>query len=154
MACRAGRAAADNAADVAFVGPGQGGELDVTAASPLRVSIPGDAFAADTVAILLAASPPPHMASLRLPVGAYARLLLVDRATALPASAQQPLALAAAAGDAETALRLYTWDAAAAQWVELAAGAAGAAVAGSATAGGLFALAVIGDGVFLPLIER
>jgi len=143
------------AVDVAFVGAGQGDELALAGASPLHVTIPADAFAADTVAILLADGPPPVLPLLRLPVDDYDRLLLVDRAAALPVAAEQPLTLAVG-GDqkGEQAMLFYRWDEADAHWGAVAFEDNDGGLAASTFSGGLFALAIVGAGVYLPLIER
>jgi endoglucanase len=146
---------AGGAVDVAFVGAGQGDELALAGASPLHVTIPADAFAADTVAILLADGPPPLLPLLRFPVDAYARLLLVDRAAALPITAQQPFTLAVGVDEEdEQAMMVYRWDDAAAHWEEVASVDSDAGQTASALSGGLFALAIVGAGVYLPLIGR
>ena len=143
------------AVDVAFVGAGQGDELALAGASPLHVTIPADAFAADTVAILLADGPPPVLPLLRLPVDDYDRLLLVDRAAALPVAAEQPLTLAVGGDEeGEQAMLFYRWDEADAHWGAVAFEDNDGGLAASTFSGGLFALAIVGAGVYLPLIER
>lgn len=139
---------------VALVGPGQSGELALNGQSHLRVAIPDGAFAVATVAILIAEGPPPHLAPLRLAMGDYARLLLLDRATATATTAQQPLTVIGAAPGKDAAPLLYRWDETSARWEVLPADADDGAGASDVVAGGLFALAVMGQGAYLPWVER
>ena len=117
----------------------------------LQLAIPADAFVTSTVAILVSDSPPPALTLLFLPAGAYARLILVDQVAATPVVAAHPFVLRAESMDDDVAALLYRWDDGEGEWAELA---AGAVVQAEGDSGGLFAVAVAGQGMFLPLVQQ